>query len=136
MIGTLSLIKISWLWRSKAMVLLDHWLRKVRSNILVIAQAWRFEHRRKIINNYIHKILKLKKSYIRILLYNFLENEQHVHIAFQFTMTERSFSFFQRTKLFLISKVSPHGLIFQNLQNFLRGYMDFKIFFIQVSNLS
>lgn len=29
------------------MVLLDHWLRKVRSNILVIAQAWRFEHRRK-----------------------------------------------------------------------------------------
>lgn len=58
------------------------------------------------------------------------------HIAFQFTMTERSFFFYQRTKVFLISKVSPHELIFQNLQNFLRGYMDFKIFFIHISNLS
>lgn len=35
MIGTLSLIKISWLGRSQAMVLLDHWLGKVPSNILV-----------------------------------------------------------------------------------------------------
>lgn len=59
------------------------------------------------------------------------------HIAFQFTMTERSFFSTKGPRFSSLANIHfPHGLIFQDLQNFLKGYMDFKIFFIHVSNLS